>query len=189
MTAAVAVASTARMAPAACAAFAAASMSITSQVGLSGVSIQTRSVLPGCELASSAARLRRIEKCERDAPALFETLEPVARAVIHDIGRHDMAALRHGLEQRGDRRHAGGKQQAALAVLRARRSHPRHATGSDCRCGCNFPQFRLIVLIAGIGRGGIDRRHHRARCFVDRFQRMGGDRLGPQPRVRHAGRH
>ena len=36
----------------------------------------------------------------------FKPLQPVARAVIHDIWCHDMSALRNGFRQRGDGRHA-----------------------------------------------------------------------------------
>ena len=70
-----------------------ASISTTSHVGFSGVSIQTRSVLPGRSALAKAFGVVGIEQCQRNAALAFKVLQPIPRTVIHGIEGGHMATL------------------------------------------------------------------------------------------------
>ena len=50
-----------------------------------------------------------IKQCQRNATLVAQSLQPIARAIIHGARGHHMAAHRHGFEQHGDGRHARNK--------------------------------------------------------------------------------
>ena len=109
--------STASRAPAACAASAAAAMSITSQVGLVGLSIQRSRVRPGRSAASSAPGLGRVEERRLDPAQLAEPPQPGGAAVIHRPRRRHVVARPQRLGQRHQRRHAAGEDQRVRRAL------------------------------------------------------------------------
>ena len=125
--------STASSAPARWAMSAAAAMSVTHQVGLAGVSIQTSLVAPGRTAAAMASVRSASTKSTFEAPLRGEARQPVAQRPVHHLGRHDMAARRQGQEAGGGRAHARGEDQRLGARLRGRPASPRPDRRSDCR--------------------------------------------------------
>ena len=99
-----------------------------------------------------------------------------------------MRALRNGLQQRGDRRHAGREQQRGGPALQRRDGLFRLPQRRIAVADVVLLQLRPVALVAGIGGGEIDRRHHGARLLVHRAQCMRRDGLRPQGLVRHAAR-
>ena len=90
--------STASRAPASCASFAAAAMSVIAQVGLAGVSIQTSLVVPGRSAAAIASRSLASTRSTSEAALAPEGREPPAQAPVHHVRRYHVVARRQALE-------------------------------------------------------------------------------------------
>jgi hypothetical protein len=148
--------------------FAAAAMSMTSQVGLTGVSIHTMSVCG--VIAAASAWIGGVEEGNPDTPLALQPLQPVAGAVIHHRRGHDVAALRHGLEQRHDRRHARPEQARRVPALERgdRGFGMGHRRVAVAQVAGGAAQG--IVGVAGIGGRGVERRHHGAGLGVEGAQ-------------------
>ena len=130
-----AVQSTASRAPAACAASAAAAMSITSQVGLVGVSIQSSRVRPGRSAASSApgaAASKKLTSIPRRS-ARRRSQERPPWYMIRGAATWSPAVQR--LDQRHQAPPCRWRRPAFRPRRRDRRAPPRHARPSGRRRG------------------------------------------------------
>ena len=100
-------------------------------------------------------------------PVLCEARQPVAQRPVHHLGRHDVITRRQRQEAGRRRTHARGEDQRLGATFE----------GGQGRLGlveCRIVRARIdpagavaVVLVALIGAGHMDRRHHGFRHRVD----------------------
>ena len=111
---------------------------------------------------SSALVLRRSTKLKsRFARAPAHALEQAERAAVQVVHRDDVAAGVDQLEQRAGRRHAGGEREAVRAAFEI-------GDAALPRAARRVVRARIVVALVHararlrVGRGRVDRRHHRA---------------------------
>ena len=144
-------------------------------VGLVGVSIQIRRVF-GRIAASSAAMSVKVEIGHlQPGRALAHALEQTPRAAIEVVDRDDVRAVVETVERGRDRGQPGGKGKGRAAAFEigdaALERHARRVLGA--RVVVALVHARALL---DVGRGGIDRHHHRA-----------GGRIGLLPGMHAAG--
>src|SRR5688500_12207403 len=92
---------------------------------------------------------------------LTHALQDAVAAAVEIVHRHDMGARVEELEHGADRRHAGGEGEAGLAALEL-------GDAGFERIARRVARARVVVALVlararlRVGRGGVDRRHHRA---------------------------
>ena len=116
-----------------CAISAAAAMSVTAQVGLAGVSIQTSLVAPGRTAAAMASVRSASTNSTFEAPLRRESCEPVAQRPVHHLRERRHGRPAPGQGSRRSRRSCRTRRSAPWGRLRARPAWPRPGRRSDCR--------------------------------------------------------
>ena len=150
-----------------------AAMSTSFSSGFVGVSIQIMRVF-GADRGRGGLRVREVGEGEvevRRAPA--HALEQAEAAAVEVVHRDHVVAGVEQLEQRRGRRHARREGEAAGAALEV---------GDAALVGHARRVLRARVLVAlvhagtrlGVGRGRVDRRHHRAGRRVRRLPAVDG---------------
>ena len=127
--------------------------------------------LQGIEIAG-------IDEIDGQTPAAGERREPVAQPPVHDLGGDHVIAGSERLEDRGRRRHAGGEEQAALAAVERVEQRLGMVDGRVVGAAVAAPAAVLVVGIAQIGGGGVQRRDQGAGRRVDLAQRLRRERRG-----------
>ena len=164
-----------------------AAMSAMASSGLVGVSIHTPVVTPGVIAASTAARSASGDRIRRHAPALVHLGEQPERPAVRVV-RHDEVAA--GLGDRPQQRVLGGQPagegEAVLAALERRHALLERGPGRVRRAGVLIAPAYAAHPVLHEGRGGVDRRHHRAGRrirLLAGMDRPSGEALG----LSHAG--
>ncbi len=150
-----------------------AAMSTSFSSGLVGVSIQSMRVFGPIAAAAAFGSERSDESEIQTRRAAAHALEQAERAAVEVVHRDDVVAGVEQLEQRRGRRHARREGEAARAALEvgdaALVGEARRVLGARILEALVHAGARLRV-----GRGRVDRRHHRARGRVGRLTGVDG---------------
>ena len=95
-----------------------------------------------------------------DAALAIKALQPIARAVIHGVGRHHMAANRYCFNERGNGLHARWKQQTFPALLQRRHGLFGLPQRRVAVALVVFLEQWLVIFIPRIGRCQMNWRNH-----------------------------
>ncbi len=180
-----AVLSIARRAPALWARSATAAMSAIAQVGLAGVSSQISLVRAGADRGLDRGEVARVDQVEGEAPGDREGQEPVAQAPVHDLGGDHVVARAKRQEERGRGRHAGGEQEAALAAFQGVEQRFGVLDGRVVGAAVAPAAAVLVVGVAQVGAGRVERRDQGAGRRVGAALGLGGQRRGMLLEVGH----
>ena len=180
--------STTSLAPALWAISATAAMSMTSSVGLVGLSRKKALVFLRAAFFH-CSEVVAVDQRRGDAVARQQVLDDVAARAEQRLGRdHMVAGLEPGEEDRGDRGHAAGGRARGLGALQEPHALLEHGDG---RVGvARIDEARLVALEAPLGLLGavVDvalGHEHRLGVLAElRAQRSAVDELGRRPQGR-----
>jgi hypothetical protein len=126
---------------------------------------------------------------DRDAASAGHVVQQVAAAPVENVRRDDLATGLQRFEQTGKAGEARGIDHRGVAAFECGNDALSMIDGFVAVARIEVLADELIVVIAGIGGGGVERRHDGAGGLVHGIQRLRGNGLGAALAVRHAGRH
>jgi hypothetical protein len=130
-----------------------------------------------------------VDILNRDAAGAGHVVQEVPATPVEDVGRDDLPAGLKRLQQTGKARQARSIDHRGVAALERCNDALGVVDGLVAIARIKVLADELVVVVAGIGGGCVERRHNGTSYLVRRIQRLRGNGLGAALAVRHAGRH